>query len=164
MCIPCLGILEREATEHVDEGLGVTTQAIGFAGQAVEANERLIVVFRSDGFLDIVGLLEASGKIEGEGDSEKLFRREGLFLVEQNVSRDGSADEAAEAVENKNRRRVDFGCGALREESLDNGFGLFFEADIQKSEGFVDVRGNIVLAHDFIRKMGRFGFGRPVAS
>jgi hypothetical protein len=58
---------------------------------------------------------------------------------------------------------VDFGSGGLREETLDNGFGLFFEADIQESEGFVDVRGNIVLAHDFIRKMGRFGFVRPVA-
>ena len=83
-------------------------------------------------------------------------------MVEQNISRDGSADEAAEAVENKNRRRVDFGSGGLREETLDNGFGLFFEADIQESEGFVDVRGNIVLAHDFSRKMGRFGFARPV--
>ena len=125
MCIPCLGILEREATEHVDERLGVTAQAIRFAGQAVEADEGLLVVFRGDGFFDVVGLLEASGKIESERDSEKLIGRERLFLVEQNISRDGSADEAAKAVENKNRRRVDFGSGSVREESLDNGFGLF---------------------------------------
>jgi hypothetical protein len=74
-------------------------------------------------------------------------------LIEEDIRRYRSADEATEAVENKNGRRVDFGSGGLREESLDDGFGLFFEADIQEGEGFVDARGNIVLAHDFLEKM-----------
>jgi hypothetical protein len=97
--------------------------------------------------------LEASGKIERERDSEKLFGMKGLFLVEEDIRRYRGADEATEAVENKNGRRVDFGSRGVREETLDNGFGFFFEADVQESEGFVDARGDIVLAHDFLEKM-----------
>ena len=147
----------------MDEGLSVTTEAVRLAGETIEADEGLLVVLRGDGFFDLVSLLEASGKIESQRDSEKLFGRKGLFLVEKNIRRYRGADEATEAVKNKNGRRVDFGSGGVREETLDNGFGLFFEADVQEGEGFVDARGNIVLAHDFSRKIGRFGFGRPVA-
>jgi hypothetical protein len=147
----------------MEEGLSVATEAVRLAGEAVEADEGLLVVLRSDGFFDLVGLLETSGKIESKRDSEKLFGMEGLFLIEEDIRRHRGADEATEAVENKNGRRVDFGRRGLREETLDNGFGLFFEADIQEGEGFVDARGNIVLAHDFNRKIGRFGFYRLVA-
>ena len=157
MGIPRFGILEREAAEHVDEGLGVTTQTIGPAGETVEANERLLVILRRDGFFDVVGLLEASGKIESEGDPEKIFGRERIFLVEQNIGRDGSADEAAEAIEDINRGRVDFGSGGMREETLDDGFGLLLEADVEEGEGFLDTRGNFVLAHDLIGKNGCLG-------
>ena len=149
-----LGILKREATEHVNEGLGVATQAVRLARQTVEAHEGLLVVLRGDGFFNVVGLLEASGKIEREGDSEKLLGREGLFLVEQNIRRHRCADEAAEAVENVNGGRVDFSGGGLREEALNDGFGFFFEADIQKGEGFLNARGNFFLAHDFLEKSG----------
>ena len=147
----------------MEEGLSVATEAVRLACEAVKADEGLLVVLRSDGFFDLVGLLEASGKIESERDSEKLFRRKGLFLIEEDICRYRGADESAEAVENKNGRRVDFRRRGLREETLDDGFGLFFEADIQEGEGFVDASGNIVLAHDFSRKIGRFGFCRLVA-
>jgi hypothetical protein len=146
----------------MDEGLRVATEAVRLAGEAVKANERLLVVLRRDGFFDLVGLLEPSRKIEREGDSEEFFGREGTLLVEEDIRRHRSTYEATEAVENIDRCGVDFGSGSLREETLDDGFGFFFETDIQEGEGFLDARGNFVLAHDFIRKIGRFKSLRPV--
>ena len=146
----------------MDERLGMATETVRFASEAVKAHKGLLVVFRRNGFFDVVGLLETSGKIEREGDSEKLFGRKDTLLVEEDIRRHRSADEATEAVENINRRRVDFGRGGLHEKALDDDFGLLLEADIQEGEGFLDARGNFVLAHDFIRKIGRFRSLRPV--
>lgn len=39
MGIPRVGILKREAAEQVHESLGVATKAVGFASEAVEADE-----------------------------------------------------------------------------------------------------------------------------
>jgi hypothetical protein len=147
----------------MDEGLGVATEAIRLAGEAVKAHEGLLVVFRRDRFFDVVGLLEPSGKIERQGDSEEFFGRENALLVEEDIRRHRSSDEATEAVENINRGRVDFGSGGMREETLDDVLGLLLEADIQEGEGFFDARGNFVLAHDLIGKNGRLGFCRLVA-
>lgn len=132
MGIPRFGVLKREAAEHMDEGLGVATEAVRLAGEAVEAHEGLLIVFRRNGFFDVVGLLEPSGKIISKGNSEELFSRKDALLIEENIRRHRSADEATEAVENINRRRVDFGSGRLRKKTLDDGFGLLLEADIQE--------------------------------
>jgi hypothetical protein len=128
--IPRFGVLKRKAAEQMDEGLRVATEAVCLAGEAVKADEGLLVVLRRDGFFNLVGLLESPRKIEGEGDSEELFGREGRLLIKEDIRRHGGADEATEAVENIDRRGVDFGSRGLREETLDDGFGFFFETDI----------------------------------
>ena len=87
MGIPRFGVLKREAAEHMDEGLGVATEAVRFASEAVEADEGLLVVFRRDRFFVIVGLLEPSGKIISKGDPEEFFCREDTLLVEEDIRR-----------------------------------------------------------------------------
>ena len=110
----------------------MATEAVRFASEAVMTNEGLLVVLRRNGFFDLVGLLESSGKIEREGDSEEFFGREDALSVEEEIRRHGSADEATEAVENINRGRVDFGSGSLHEKTLDDSLGLLLETDIQE--------------------------------
>jgi hypothetical protein len=63
----------------MDEGLGVATEAIGLAGEAIKAHEGLLVIFRSDRFFDFVSLLETAGKIESEGDAEEFLCRQDAF-------------------------------------------------------------------------------------
>jgi len=153
MGIPRLGVLERKTAQHVDEGLCVAAEAVGLAGEAIKTDEGLLVGSRGYGFLDLVSLLETSGKIKGEGDSEEFLGREDALLLEEDIRRDRGANETPEAVENKDRRRVDFGRGGLGEQALNDRFGLFLKADIQEGEGFLDAGGNFVLAHDFSEKL-----------
>jgi hypothetical protein len=104
MCIPSLGVLEREAAEQVHESVGVQAKAIGFAGKAIEADERLLVVLRGDGLLDVIGLLEAPGEVERKGNPEEFVRGKKALLIKQGVCGYGSTDESSKAVENENSR------------------------------------------------------------
>jgi hypothetical protein len=43
----------------------------------------------------------------------------------------------------------------MAEELLDDGLGLLLKTDIEKGEGFLDVRGDFFLAHVFVGKIDR---------
>ena len=70
---PCDAAPYRDAAVPFIKAIGVKTKAVGFAGKAVEAHERLLVILRGDGFLDGIGLLEASGEVEREGNPEEVI-------------------------------------------------------------------------------------------
>jgi chorismate mutase len=59
-------IMEAEAAEEVIQRLTAEAEAGGFAGEAVEANERDVIRERLNRSLNLVGITDASGEIVGQ--------------------------------------------------------------------------------------------------